>query len=134
MKRILDVCNETYEEKRDSLVIRLLYETGFKIGDILELDKENLKMYEYKVINICSAKKIMSEKLSESLARDLKEFIEKDLEDVYPNRKKLFEELSREKERFKNILRMNRNLKIIDKFKVKINLSKTKKTNANGNS
>lgn len=96
MKRILDVCNETYEEKRDSLVIRLLYETGFKIGDILELDKENLKMYEYKVINIRSAKKIMSEKLSESLARDLKEFIEKDLEVIYPNRKKIFEELSRE--------------------------------------
>ena len=34
---------------------------------------------------------------------------------------------SREKERFKNSLRINGCLKIIDKFKVKINLSKTKK-------
>ena len=34
---------------------------------------------------------------------------------------------SREKERFKNTLRVNGSLKIIDKFKVKINLSKTKK-------
>lgn len=34
---------------------------------------------------------------------------------------------SREKEKFKNNLRMNGNLKIIDKFKVKINLGKNKK-------
>ena len=35
LKRILDICNDSYEERRDSLVIKLLYETGFKIGDIL---------------------------------------------------------------------------------------------------
>lgn len=39
-------------------VIKLLYETGFKIGDILNLEKESLKKYEYKIINIRSASKI----------------------------------------------------------------------------
>ena len=96
LKRILDVCNETYEERRDSLVIRLLYETGFKIGDILELSREELEKYEYRIINVRSASKIFNEKISEELSRDLKKFVEELLPKMYTNKNKIFSELTRE--------------------------------------
>ncbi len=96
LKRILDVCDETYEGKRDSLVIKLLYETGFKIGDILSLEKDELSRYEYKIINIRSASKILNQKISESLSKELKFFSERLLPNMYTNRNKLFQELTRE--------------------------------------
>lgn len=96
LKRILDVCDETYEGKRDSLVIKLLYETGFKIGDILSLEKDELSRYEYKIINIRSASKILNQKISENLSKELKFFSERLLPNVYTNRNKLFQELTRE--------------------------------------
>lgn len=96
LKRILDVCDETYEGKRDSLVIKLLYETGFKIGDILNLEKDELSRYEYKIINIRSASKILNQKISENLSKELKFFSERLLPNVYTNRNKLFQELTRE--------------------------------------
>lgn len=96
IKRILDICNDSYEEKRDSLVIRLLYETGFKIGDLLNLDVETLEKYDYKVLTFYSANKIVSERLSKSLSRDLKEFVEEQFLKVYTNKNKIFGELSRE--------------------------------------
>lgn len=96
LKRILDVCDETYEGKRDSLVIKLLYETGFKIGDILSLEKDELSRYEYKIINIRSASKILNQKISENLSKELKFFSERLLPNMYTNRNKLFQELTRE--------------------------------------
>lgn len=96
LKRILDVCDETYEGKRDSLVIKLLYETGFKIGDILSVEKDELSRYEYKIINIRSASKILNQKISESLSKELKFFSERLLPNMYTNRNKLFQELTRE--------------------------------------
>lgn len=96
LKRILDVCDETYEGKRDSLVIKLLYETGFKIGDILSLEKDELSKYEYKIINIRSASKILNQKISENLSKELKFFSERLLPNMYTNRNKLFQELTRE--------------------------------------
>lgn len=96
IKRILDVCNESYEERRDALVIRLLYETGFKIGDILSLEKDNLEKYDYRILNIRSASKILNQKISEKLAKDLKEFVEKLMPNMYTNRNKIFQELTRE--------------------------------------
>lgn len=96
LKRILDVCDETYEGKRDSLVIKLLYETGFKIGDILNLEKDELSRYEYKIINIRSASKILNQKISENLSKELKFFSERLLPNMYTNRNKLFQELTRE--------------------------------------
>lgn len=96
LKRILDVCDETYEGKRDSLVIKLLYESGFKIGDILSLEKDELSRYEYKIINIRSASKILNQKISENLSKELKFFSERLLPNMYTNRNKLFQELTRE--------------------------------------
>lgn len=96
LKRILDVCNESYEERRDSLVIKLLYETGFKIGDILTLEKDNLKRYDYEIINTRSSTKILNQKISEELSKELKNFVEELLPKVYTNRNKIFQELSRE--------------------------------------
>lgn len=96
LKRILDICNDSYEERRDSLVIKLLYETGFKIGDILNLEKESLKKYEYKIINIRSASKILNQKISEELAKELRYFVEELLPKMYTNRNKIFQELTRE--------------------------------------
>lgn len=96
LKRILDVCNESYEERRDFLVIKLLYETGFKIGDILNLEKDNLERYNYRIINIRSASKILNQKISEELSQELKIFVEELLPKMYTNRNKIFQELSRE--------------------------------------
>ena len=96
LKRILDICNESYEERRDSLVIKLLYETGFKIGDILNLERDNLERYGYRIINIRSASKILNQKISEELAQELKYFVEELLPKMYTNRNKIFQELTRE--------------------------------------
>lgn len=96
LKKILDVCNESYEERRDSLVIRLLYETGLKIGDILNLDRENLEKYEYKMINLYSSTKIVTERVSEKLAEDLKKFSEESSVKMYTNNNKIFSGLTRE--------------------------------------
>lgn len=96
LKRILDICNESYEERRDSLVIRLLYETGFKIGDILNLERDNLERYGYRIVNIRSASKILNQKISEELSQELKYFVEELLPKMYTNRNKIFQELTRE--------------------------------------
>lgn len=96
LKRILDICNESYEERRDSLVIKLLYETGFKIGDILNLERDNLERYGYRIINIRSASKILNQKISEELSQELKYFVEELLPKMYTNRNKIFQELTRE--------------------------------------
>ena len=96
LKRVLDVCDESYEGRRDSLVIRLLYETGFKIGDILDLDRENLEKYDYRMINIRSASKILNQRISEELSQDLKKFVENLFIKMYTNRNKIFQELTRE--------------------------------------
>lgn len=96
LKRILDVCQDSYEEKRDSIVIKLLYETGFKIGDILSLEKDNLKRYNYEIVSIHSATKILNQKISEELSKELRHFSEELLPKMYTNRNKIFQELTRE--------------------------------------
>lgn len=96
LKRILDICDDSYEETRDSLVIRLLYETGLKIGDILNLEKSNLEKYEYRIISITSTSKFINERISEELIRDLKRFSEELLPKIYGNRNLIFQELTRE--------------------------------------
>ncbi len=96
LKRILDVCNESYEEVRDSLVIRLLYETGLKIGDILSLEREELEKYDYKIVSFLSGNKIVSEKISEKLSDDLKEFVKENFSKMYTNKNKIFEGVTRE--------------------------------------
>ena len=42
LNRVLEQCGDSFEGKRDSLVIRLLCETGLKINDILEIEKDGL--------------------------------------------------------------------------------------------
>lgn len=96
LKRILDICNESFEERRDVLIIRLLYETGFKIGDILSLEKDNLKNYDYKIVTTKSASKIISERLSEELSKTLEDFVEVRYKDMYTNKNKIFEGVTRE--------------------------------------
>lgn len=90
IKSILDICNDSYEERRDSLIIRLLYETGFKIGDILNLEGEFLKSSDYKIVTVKSGSKILSEKISDDLAKALRDF------NMYMNKNKIFGELSRQ--------------------------------------
>lgn len=48
LNRVLEQCGDTFEGKRDSLVIRLLCETGLKINDILEIEKIPLKLMSIK--------------------------------------------------------------------------------------
>lgn len=76
LNRVLEQCGDTFEGKRDSLVIRLLCETGLKINDILEIEKDTLETYEYKNITATRGKRIYSEPISEKLGSDLKNYIE----------------------------------------------------------
>lgn len=95
LNRVLEQCGESFEERRDSIIIRLLYETGLKIGDILELERETLKTYEYKSITASSGKRIISEPISEKLGVELKEHMEI-VEAVFPEEKRIFVGLSRQ--------------------------------------
>ena len=94
IKNILDACGDSYEEKRDSLIIRILCETGLKIGNVLDLEKERLELANFKAINIYVNSKIINEPLSDKLAEDLKEFAEV-FAKKYPGQNRLFGELSR---------------------------------------
>lgn len=96
IKNILDVCNDSYEERRDLLIIKILAETGLKIGDVLDLEKESLKLADYKVINIYTNSRFISENLSLKLSQDLEEFCEVMLSKEYPGRNRIFDELSRQ--------------------------------------
>lgn len=96
VKGILDVCGDLYEERRDSLIVRILCETGLKIGDVLELEKEALDLADYRTINIYKNSRFLSEPLSEGLSEDLKEFCTGMFLKKYPKRDKIFSELSRQ--------------------------------------
>lgn len=93
LNRVLEQCGDTFEGKRDSLVIRLLYETGLKINDILEIEKDMLETYEYKNITTTKGKRVYSEPISEKLGSDLKNYIEM-LKN--PEEKGVFGQLSRQ--------------------------------------
>ena len=85
LNRVLEQCGDSFEGKRDSLVIRLLCETGLKINDI--------KTYEYKNITTTKGKRVYSEPISEKLGSDLKNYIEM-LKN--PEEKRVFGQLSRQ--------------------------------------
>lgn len=96
INNILEVCGDSYEGKRDSLIIRLLCETGLKIGEILGLENKNLELVDYKVIDLYSHSKFISERISEKLSLDLKEFCTEYFKKVSPNKEEIFGELSRQ--------------------------------------
>ena len=96
IKNILDVCDNSYEEKRDKLIIKLLVDTGLKIGDILLLEKKNFQYLGYKAIEIYSNSNLRNIELNKKVSESLKEFCEIDLEEEYPGRDKIFEELTRQ--------------------------------------
>ncbi|WP_308008676.1 site-specific integrase [uncultured Fusobacterium sp.] len=93
LNRILEQCGDSFEGKRDSLVIRLLCETGLKINNILEIEKDMLETYEYKNITAAKGKRLYSEPISEKLGSDLKKYIEM-LKN--PEEKRVFGQLSRQ--------------------------------------
>ena len=93
LNSVLEQCDDSYEGKRDSLVIRLLCETGLKINDILEIEKETLETYEYKNITAKKGKKVYSEIISEKLGLDLKNYIETMVD---KDDKRIFGQLSRQ--------------------------------------
>lgn len=95
LNMILEKCGETYEESRDSLIIKLLYETGLQINDILSLTKDNLKRYEFKKIVVTRGKNIFSVNISKELEESLKEFLNV-VENVFPDSTKIFPDLSRQ--------------------------------------
>ncbi|MDU1910977.1 tyrosine-type recombinase/integrase [Fusobacterium sp.] len=93
LNRILEQCGNSFEDKRDNLVIRLLCETGLKINDILEIEKDMLETYEYKNITTTKGKRVYSESISEKLGIDLKNYVEM-LKN--PEEKRVFGQLSRQ--------------------------------------
>ncbi|BBA49912.1 putative recombinase [Fusobacterium varium] len=93
LNRILEQCGDSFEGKRDRLVIRLLCETGLKINNILEIEKDMLETYEYKNITAAKGKRLYSEPISEKLGSDLKKYIEM-LKN--PEEKRVFGQLSRQ--------------------------------------
>lgn len=88
---IIDVLDESYEEKRDKMIILLLVDTGVKIGDILNLEEEKLKLTNYEIINIKSGSNTYNIKLSNKISKKLKEFCEN-----YKKDNKIFNEVTRE--------------------------------------
>ena len=92
---ILEQCGESFEGLRDSLIIKLLYETGLQINDILNLTRDSLKRYEFKSVVVNRGKNLFSEPISQKLGDKLKEFLEI-VEEVFPESEKIFPELSRQ--------------------------------------
>ena len=95
LNMILEQCGESFEGLRDSLIIKLLYETGLQINDILNLTRDNLKKYDFKSIVVNRGKILFSEPISQEVGDRLKEFVQI-VEEVFPESEKVFPELSRQ--------------------------------------
>ena len=95
LNMILEQCGESFEGLRDSLIIKLLYETGLQINDILNLTRDNLKKYEFKSVVVNRGKNLFSESISQELRDRLKEFVQI-VEEVFPESERVFPELSRQ--------------------------------------
>ena len=95
LNMILEKCGDSFEGIRDSLIIKLIYETGLQINDILNLTRDSLKRYEFKSIVVNRGKNIFSETIPQELGDRLKEFLEI-VEKVFPEDEKVFPELSRQ--------------------------------------
>lgn len=95
LNMILEKCGESYEGIRDSLIIKLLYETGLQINDILNLNRDILRRYEFKKIVVTRGKNIFSENISQELGESLKEFLSV-IEEVFPDEERVFPDLSRQ--------------------------------------
>ena len=95
LNMILEQCGESFEGLRDSLIIKLLYETGLQINDILNLTRDNLKKYEFKSVVVNRVKNLFSESISQELRDRLKEFVQI-VEEVFPESERVFPELSRQ--------------------------------------
>lgn len=95
LNMILEQCGESFEGLRDSLIIKLLYETGLQINDILNLTRDSLKRYEFKSVVVNRGKNLFSEPISQKLGDKLKEFVQI-VEGVSPESEKVFPELSRQ--------------------------------------
>ena len=91
----MEQCGESFEGLRDSLIIKLLYETGLQINDILNLTRDNLKKYEFKSVVVNRGKNLFSESISQELRDRLKEFVQI-VEEVFPESERVFPELSRQ--------------------------------------
>lgn len=76
IKNILDICNESYEEKKDKMIIELLYHTGLKIGDILSLELEDLERVDYKLVTYKSGKNTDIKKLDIEISQKLRKYVE----------------------------------------------------------
>ncbi|MFA6708078.1 MAG: site-specific integrase [Fusobacterium sp.] len=77
IKAILDVCGESRKEKRDSLIIKLLSETGLKISEVLNLEAIRLKKNNYKSFIINRGNEYIIIEISIDLSHELKEYVEK---------------------------------------------------------
>lgn len=95
LNMILEQCGDSFEGIRDSLIIKLLYETGLQINDILNLTRDSLKRYEFKSVVVNRGKNLFSEVISQELGDKLKEFVEI-VKEVFPESERVFPELSRQ--------------------------------------
>lgn len=92
---ILENCDSDEKGKRDLVIIKLLYETGILISDILKLKIEDIN--EYKYINYGSSKKSYVVTLEKELAEIIKEYIDTVWLVNYKNKENLlFPALSRQ--------------------------------------
>lgn len=77
IKAILDICGESRKEKRDSLIIKLLSETGLKISEILHLEISEVKKNNYKSFTVNRGNEYIITEISIDLSCELKEYVEK---------------------------------------------------------
>ncbi|MFK4785335.1 tyrosine-type recombinase/integrase [Fusobacterium sp. MFO224] len=77
IKAILDICGDSRKERRDSLIIKLLSETGLKISEILNLEAIDLKKNNYKSFTVNRGNEYIIIQISLDLSLELREYIEK---------------------------------------------------------
>lgn len=76
IKAILDVIKEEKREREDKLIIKILWETGVKISEVLNLKTSELKRKNFKSFVLKKGKEYVIIEISENLSLELKKYIE----------------------------------------------------------
>lgn len=76
IKAILDVIKEEKRERKDRLIIKILWETGLKISEVLNLKISELKRKNFKSFGLKKGKEYVIIEISENLSLELKKYIE----------------------------------------------------------
>jgi len=78
-EKVVDVFDENNKvEKKDKLIIQLLYETNLKLTDVLKLKKIDFLKYDYRAILIIHKGKMTPKSISQELGDEIKDYSKND--------------------------------------------------------